>query len=212
MARPLCFWAQILQFLADWYPQLGNTSHKIKLEYNNPIFCGFAFPIEKVSSKTYYHYKLYQLNMLTALVSLVAVPVAVTALFRRRHKASSSSTTCSFAVPARAPASSASTAARSAFVRVPRAELPVLANDRLLRVVRRQAVDRAPVWVMRQAGRYERTLFFSPWCRLPACPRVHIRGPVAVSNDRWATGIACLPVGLKFKLKVLKLYDIIVDM
>ena len=32
--------------------------------------------------------------------------------------------------------------------------MPELQNDRLLRVLRNQPVDRTPMWIMRQAGRY----------------------------------------------------------
>ncbi len=39
------------------------------------------------------------------------------------------------------------------YVRVPLEHLPRLQNDRLIRAVKREPLDRAPVWVMRQAGR-----------------------------------------------------------
>lgn len=42
----------------------------------------------------------------------------------------------------------------SGFTRVPRAELPALRNDLLLRAARGEVTERAPVWIMRQAGRY----------------------------------------------------------
>jgi uroporphyrinogen decarboxylase len=42
----------------------------------------------------------------------------------------------------------------SSFTRLPSAELPPLQNDLLLRAARGEATERAPVWIMRQAGRY----------------------------------------------------------
>lgn len=54
-------------------------------------------------------------------------------------------------------------------------EFPVLINDRILRVAKGEEVDRIPVWIMRQAGRYlpefrelrSRYDFFTI-CRTPA--------------------------------------------
>lgn len=54
-------------------------------------------------------------------------------------------------------------------------EFPVLVNDRILRVAKGEEVDRIPVWIMRQAGRYlpefrelrSRYDFFTI-CRTPA--------------------------------------------
>eukprot|EP00946_MAST-07B_sp_MAST-7B-sp1_P002790 g2790.t1 len=42
----------------------------------------------------------------------------------------------------------------ASFTRLPRAELPALKNDLLLRAAKGEATERAPVWIMRQAGRY----------------------------------------------------------
>lgn len=42
----------------------------------------------------------------------------------------------------------------SSFTRLPRHALPELQNDLLLRAARGERTERAPVWIMRQAGRY----------------------------------------------------------
>ena len=44
--------------------------------------------------------------------------------------------------------------------RIALADFPEMQNDRLLRAAKGQQVDRAPVWMMRQAGRYASSFLF----------------------------------------------------
>ena len=75
------------------------------------------------------------------------VLAAVLALVTRWRKSHNVVSKAAAALPSDAPASAAPV------VRVPLGELPPLKNDLLLRAARREAIERVPIWIMRQAGR-----------------------------------------------------------
>lgn len=75
------------------------------------------------------------------------VLAAVLAIFTRWRNSHSVSSKAAAALPSDAPTSAAPV------VRVPLGELPPLKNDLLLRAARREAIERVPIWIMRQAGR-----------------------------------------------------------
>ena len=70
--------------------------------------------------------------------------------------------------------------------RIALADFPEMQNDRLLRAAKGQQVDRAPVWMMRQAGRYASSFLFLRCHHRPASPSVVYPSPSTRTASRKA--------------------------